>query len=254
MSLHLLHDSETPTLRFDSHQDALDFAAKIVQDSKDWLARNDRNFIDRYKRVEIEIVVPCCSSNDNGTEPQNYHLIFRAIPNMRIRHRERSAIPPSGSSTAPHDGSHRCNEFVFLPITQFIECLQEVIPSTVRLESAKERLNLFREMGRAPNGASHLGKVTSEGERGVFGFGWVNCKSDGVPCVVQAFPQIPNQIADDVGNLWRERLNHLDLMDLPSRLRIGFDNLCIWIVIHPLADAPMEVGKEIFLSPCEFAA
>src|SRR5580704_4592153 len=85
----LLHDSETFALRFDSHQDTLDFQAKLLQDSEDWLARNDRNFVDRYKRKEIEIVIPCRIRNDDRAEPDDYQLVVSAVPPMGIGHGER---------------------------------------------------------------------------------------------------------------------------------------------------------------------
>jgi hypothetical protein len=41
----LLDKPETAGLRFDTHDDALNFAAQLVNDSKDWLAVHDLNIV-----------------------------------------------------------------------------------------------------------------------------------------------------------------------------------------------------------------
>jgi len=116
------NDLEPPTLRFGRQQETLDFQAKFVQDSKDWLALHDRNLIDRYKRVEIEIVIPVSIRTLDRSELDYYHLILAAIPHMRIGHREGSSEPTNGSVSTVHDLTERSEEFVFVPVTQFIQC------------------------------------------------------------------------------------------------------------------------------------
>ncbi len=57
------NDTETPSLCFNSHQDALDFAANCVQDSKHWLAVHNLDLIKGYKEAEIELVFVLCSGS-----------------------------------------------------------------------------------------------------------------------------------------------------------------------------------------------
>ena len=96
--------------------------------------------------------------------------------------------------------------------------------------------------------------VTGERECCVSSVGIVKSKSNGVTSSVEGLSQITNQISDEISERLRERLNKFDLVNLPSRLRIGFDNLCVWIEIVELSDSLVEIGQEIFLSPCELAA
>lgn len=48
--------SESTALRFTSHQDALDYASKVVENSKDRLATKNSYVAESYKRGEFEIV------------------------------------------------------------------------------------------------------------------------------------------------------------------------------------------------------
>lgn len=50
----LFNNSETVALRFDSHEDALDFARKCVEDSLRWLVVNSLDFVKRYVEMEME--------------------------------------------------------------------------------------------------------------------------------------------------------------------------------------------------------
>ncbi len=250
----LLGNSEALGLRFDSHQDALDYLAKTRQDSEDWLALYDGNFIDRYKRKEIEIVIPCSIGNLNRAEPDYYHLIVSAVPFMRIGHGERPPESSNSDLSSPHDSLHRGKEFVFVPVTQFIQCPQEVVASSVRLEPAKQRLDLFREIGGLPNRTGHVSDILSKGERGIPSIRLTSRNGDSVASVVQGTAQINNNVASEIAERFWERLDEFYLVNLPSRImRIGLDNLCVWIESMELPESPVEIGPQCFLSPCKIA-
>src|SRR4051812_12338645 len=75
-SLGLLHEPETPGLRFDCPDDALDYFNQLVEDIKHWPACHSLNFEERYGDGKIEIVLRLMA----GAEGQNLDLIFNAIP------------------------------------------------------------------------------------------------------------------------------------------------------------------------------
>jgi len=250
----LLNEPKTAGLRFDSQQDTLDFQAKIIEDSKDWLAYNDRDFVERYKRNEVEIVIPCCIRNDDGAEPDHYHLIVSTVPFMGIGHRERSTESLNRSASPPQDSLHGRDEFMFIPITQFVQCPQEVIASSVRLEPTKQRLNLFREVSGTPDRTPHVAYIVSKRKCTIPGIGFTSSDSDGVPGIIQSTSQINNDVTGDVAERFWEGLNKFYLVNLPIRcLRIGFDNFCVWVETMEFPDSPVEIGKEVFLSPCDLA-
>ena len=173
------------SLRFDSHQDALDFATKIVKDSKDFLATNDLDFAKRYKKSEIELVVEVCTR----TESDEHHLVFRAIPDVGIWHIEEAGAA-NRSAKANASGSDRDGDFVFIGDAYFVECPEKVITSRVRLEPAKEGLDLLRYVLGPAQSVRHLSGTSSEGESGKF---WVGIRSGqdchGVTSVIKGVPE-----------------------------------------------------------------
>jgi hypothetical protein len=210
--------------------------------------------VDRYKRKEVELVIPCRVRSNDGSEPDHYHLIASAVPFMGIGHIERPTESFNGSASSPHDGLHGRNEFVFIPVTQFVQCPQEVIASSVRLEPAKQRLNLFREVSGTPDRASHVVNVTGERKSAVSSVRLSDCVGDGVTGIVQNASQVNDNVAGNVAKCLWKGLDKFYLVNLPARsLRIGFDDLCVWIEVVKLPDSPVEIGEEVFLSPCEFA-
>src|SRR6266851_3502038 len=119
-------NSESPGLRFDTHQDALDFAAQCVQYSKDWLSINDLNIVERYKKLELEIIFVLCS----GSEANKYHLIFSSVPDRTVGRREESGALKA--HRAVHQGMPDGNrEFMLVGDAYFVECPEEIIPSQV---------------------------------------------------------------------------------------------------------------------------
>src|ERR1035441_8755639 len=48
---------KSAALRFDELKDCLDSSGHVVKDCADWLSVNDRDFVKRYEKGDIEIVV-----------------------------------------------------------------------------------------------------------------------------------------------------------------------------------------------------
>src|SRR6266849_3223546 len=107
----LLHKPKTPGLRFNTHKDALDFSAKSVEDSNNWLAVNNLDFVKRNKNAEIEIVLEFCF----GAEGDKYHLVFCSVPNMGIGHVEETSTA-NLSPNANESGANRNDHFMLVSI------------------------------------------------------------------------------------------------------------------------------------------
>src|SRR5688572_6654872 len=71
-----LHEADTFGLRFETHNDALDYGKKVTKDANDWLAVHNVNVADRYVSGDlgIELVFHAFA------ESTNYHLVFCAVP------------------------------------------------------------------------------------------------------------------------------------------------------------------------------
>src|ERR1017187_10348780 len=178
----LLDKPDTAGLRFDTHDDALNFAAQLVNDSKDWLAVHDLNIVKRYKEAELEIVF------EFRVRPQRdkFHLVFSSIPDVGFGHTE-VASDFDTTSHANHASSNRDHDFVLIPVTNFVECPQNIVASQVRLEPAKERLDFFRQVLGPPETVGHLSNTPREGESGEFWFNFARCDCHGVGSIVEVW-------------------------------------------------------------------
>jgi hypothetical protein len=63
-------------LRFESHDDALNYADKLVEDGNRWLAVHELNVADRYVSGELEIRINFRARRT----AEEYRFIFRPIP------------------------------------------------------------------------------------------------------------------------------------------------------------------------------
>src|SRR5712692_346261 len=116
----------------------MNFAAHSVRDSKDWLASNSLDFVNRYKHGELEIVLELVWGT--GTKRNKHHLIFNAVPLVLQGHLEKSSAS-DGYSFPDKDIKRSDNTAVLVSVAGFVDCAQNIVPSEVRLEPAKERLD-----------------------------------------------------------------------------------------------------------------
>jgi hypothetical protein len=131
--------SDTAALSFRTQQDALDYASDVVQDGNDRLAAQGFNFIERYRKGELNIVVKIKSKRRMGKRD----LVFRAVPMWGMQNGDRTRptlnIESTGSNT---DGREQS---VFVSVAQLVQGPEKVIPSLVRLEPAKKRKDFVRQ-------------------------------------------------------------------------------------------------------------
>ena|ERR1039458_209918 len=250
MESHLLLDNpQTTALRFDSQQDALDFAAQGVEDSKHWLAAHNLDFVKRYENSEIEIVVEV----HRGVEGQEHHLVFCSIPNVAIRHTE---VTKTSNINAGADNSriHRDQHFMLIRDAYFVECPEKVIASWVRLEAAKERVDLWRDILGPAQSICHLTDTPSEREGSEL---WVNTTEsdgDGIARVVESIPKILDDVSSDLGKGRWENFSQLELVNLMvGIIRVRLHDSFVGTITTKVGDFPLKIGK-VFLSPCNLAA
>src|ERR1043166_6909135 len=160
MTESVIQESDTLGLRFNSHNDALNFADKLVKDSKHWLSVHELDIVNRYKKHDLNVHVEFTSSNIAG----KCHLIFGSVP---VRHMKRG-VPRSRYGGEAHTLSnygHRTDGPVFIGITKLVESPDEVIPSFVRLEPANEVADFFRNFfGKTVNSVVELSLTVANGK------------------------------------------------------------------------------------------
>jgi hypothetical protein len=248
----LLNQPKTPRLRFDSQQDALDFASNCVKNSKSLFVGN--NFCERYKKSEIEL----CVELSSGLDAEQFHLIFGAIPNKHFLILERdSDIAPDHSAhfTFERDGKrfNRKNQSMFVSVASEVQCGEEMIASFVRLERAKERQNLSRNIGAAFKCVFEVGGAS--GERKVSAVDILSgesCCSDRKDCMIERSPKIIHGISSDHGQLIRKGSTQADFMNrVIGLVRVWLSNEFAWAYFQEDPDLPFEFG-DVFPTPCEF--
>jgi hypothetical protein len=134
----LREKSNSTRLCFKSSNDALDHARHTVQESRDWLIRNDLNVIKAYIESSAELVLDVSTLFSRA----KYHLVFRPIP-FKWDGWRKSWIPMG--SNDPKLKSCRGNPLVLANSSELVKCPQKVIPSLIRLEPFKKRYDFFTE-------------------------------------------------------------------------------------------------------------
>ncbi len=249
MAIASSENSNVLGLRFDSQQDALDFADQSVQDSKNWMAFHSLDFAKRYKDAELELTLELCA----GSESDKLHLIFCAIPNGMSGNSSESNAANIDMS-ANHSGSNRLDDFMFICVTDFIQSAEEIIPSWVRLEPAKEKLDLLRYILASPSErVFQVGNASGEGESGKSGILNSRCNGDGVPSFVERTSEISHQVNGDIFKGRWERMSQLDLVhQMVNLIRVNLLNSDVGIGVLELGDFPLKIGK-VFFSPRQLA-
>ena len=125
------NQAESARLCFEGHDDALDYARELVQDSNRWLSVYNLNLAHRYKHLGLEVILDVRSMVDTS----QYHLVFRAVPNGRKPEADAVLEPCAIDHAVADIQGNRSDDFMFLGITQLVQSPQEIIPSLVWLNS-----------------------------------------------------------------------------------------------------------------------
>jgi hypothetical protein len=239
----------SPDLPFHSHNDSIDYANHLVEECIHWLSVNNRNFVKGYEEGKLEIVVACRF----GANDEQYHLLFDAIPrmcwNLDVSNSLNEEFLAQRSSA---DGS---KHFMLISNAYLVQCPEKVIASSVRLERAKERVDLFRDIGAASlHVVFELGNVASEGEVGFSRIDTSRGDGNAVASVIQGSTKIGSGVTDYISQKAWDRFRDLDLThNMERQFRVRLDNSCVGLTIEEEQDLFFKVG-DVFLSPRDFSA
>lgn len=131
-------EADSASLCFNSHDDALSHASKLVEDSARWLAVHELDIANSYIRADVEIHVVLSRWHD----AKEFHLVFLPIPNgvHNSRPRREGRVLKVDASAKDGDGA---DDRVFVGVTELVKCPQGVVPSFVWLERADEVNDFF---------------------------------------------------------------------------------------------------------------
>jgi hypothetical protein len=136
---------------------------------------------------------------------------------------------------------------VFVGVTYFVERPKKIIPSWVRLEPAKERLDLLRYILGPPESICHFVNAPGERESGVFRIDDAGRDRHLVPSVVESTAKVYHDIASNIGDGHWKGLSQLDLVNLMVQmLWVRLNHSHVWVGLLELVDFPLKIGKVFF--------
>lgn len=131
--------TKTATLRFETEDDAINFARQQVEHSQDWLASNNLCCAKRYEDGRLDIAVHLTARK----YARKFQLVLSAIPNIPMKDPGSNFVPES----AGQQGQFGLKSHLMLVWSDKTgKRPQKVIPSTVRLEVLDEALQFNGDM------------------------------------------------------------------------------------------------------------
>lgn len=233
-------ESDSLGLRFDSPYDALDYARKIVDDTAHWPSLNKLNVADRYMRGEAEIRVNFTA----GPDANEFCLVFLRIPERVHEHGAVLGLHPDVVDAAAK-GCDGANGRMFVGVTEFVECPQQIVPTFVWLERANEINDLFRQVfNTSLHSVLKMRFVGRDGEKSVLDGG------DSVNSLVERGAEAVDNIKDNALQSGWHGLNELDFHNLVAGLRVMLNDTSVWLTVDERISLPSKV-KDVILSPCD---
>jgi hypothetical protein len=238
-------DPDSSGLRFDSHDDALNFINKLVQDGNNFLAVKKLNFVERYKKGGLKIHIEVTTIGD----PSKYHLVFSAIPS-RCGPDVNSQSKPAGLNESV-SGYYRPEDSVLISAAKTVQCPQEIVPSFVWLQLTNDVRNLLREIRESSfrQGALKFFEAASDRKVGSI-CGDSDQRKHGVGSLIQSCPDVDRGIAGVTPQSPWERLK-LELQKVVDVLIVGLnDQGANVLIVKEGVDFSIEFGN-VILSPCD---
>jgi hypothetical protein len=240
----LLEQADPPRLRFDSQDDALNFARHSIKRSQHWLASHSLNWPERYKKGEIDIVLQI--STDAGDRKND--LVFFAVPAGRRDnqgHRAAHSHPPDDETGTRADRKYK--PVSTLP-TNSVECPDECIPTLVRLERAKKREDIrWKILEPSVQGILNIRGVVRDGEMDLVGALCVTGDCDGVGGMIETGSQPLESLVSDIRDEGREIGRELYFVFLKS-LRIALNDSGVWLCVEKGLSPRVDIANLLLCS------
>ena len=220
-------------LRFNSADDALDFARDGVERANSWLATNSFNLAKKYVEGGLHLVLKCGAV----WEPHIFDLVFRRVPFAVADLPSGSASGHSQLSDADAGGTgrnqYRDEHAVRLGYPYAVKTPKQLVPSLVWLESSQERSDFRRIAAQtfAIQLSGDASGVTSEGEPSAGRFVHTEGDSACIDGVVEGIAKVSRNVFDDGGDAFGQLRGQAHLVHLLAGLSIEVDNVGAWFSI-----------------------
>jgi len=225
------------SLCFDTRDDAFNYASKIVEDSKRRCTVYNVNLCQRYEDIKLEVDLHCRSVLDMS----QYHFIFRVVPYGRDLdgyYRSLEKVSAGAGSSDTH--GNRCEDFMFVGITQLVQGPQKIIPSFVWLARNHVVKDVFGDVLRGlVSSTLDLSQIETEGEVR-FLSGRPSGNSTIISSLVEGGSKIANNIESNAGQNHWHGLSQFDFIKILSSVGILFHSSDVWIAFDKSNLFPLE--------------
>lgn len=238
-----LDEAKSPGLRFDSHQDALDFVDKSVKNTKHWLAMQNLGTVESYVEAKTELVLRI------SIGPEKFDLVFVAIPKEILRSFNGSPIV-TDLEIDIRDADRR-EDRMRIPIAYFVQSPKKLIPVSVWVEPKKTRRNLLRKVFTSSGtDAAEISRTSGKGKVIVSGVSHTRTDRYGVADVIECCSKTVDNIACDQGERNRDWPIESSLVNVVSGLRIGFDDFFVRVFVEKRSDLRFKI-VDVLLCPLD---
>jgi hypothetical protein len=207
----LVEKAEPSRLRFNSNNDAISYADKVVEEFNRRLVENKvPNVVEAYRRVQMEIVVRLRIAAFN---PADFHLIFRATTSAF----DQNAGTFVGDFAREENSANKI--FMLTDVGELVESPEGFIPSLVWLKPSHEIKDfLGKVFGSMASTTFHVGSGVSEREMSVLA-GLSGRDGNCVTELIERSPKVPDRIERQPGDSQRQRLNQPDILEIVSCIK-----------------------------------
>jgi len=125
-----------------------------------------------------------------------------------------------------------------------VECPNDIVPTLVRLERAKEREDVRREaLALSIENVFEISGRVGDWELNTVRSGRIACDSYGVDRLVERRSQTVDDVVGEFCEPFGQGFGQLDLVELVSTLRIGLNDTGVWLFLEEFADSLAEFGQ-----------
>jgi hypothetical protein len=243
----LFQESDSAALRFDSQDDALNFAKHCVENGRRRFRAGVLAVLKRYVDSDLYLVIKAKAPLDAGV----WDFVFRAIPDGGLV--EFDGASPSRTSDfgcccrASNEGDQR----MFAQVAHVVESPEKIIPSLVWLERSKERSDFRWDILRdTPHAILEICGGIGEGEHAKLQVGVAGREVGGRPRgVIETGPQVFNDFGRENAPTERESLGYESFVDFVSSVRISLNNSGVWLFSEKAVNLGFEIIEMFLCAP-----
>ena len=241
---------ESPRLRFDSHQDALDHVRNLVERQERRDIVYAMSFCERYVNLGMHIVLRCEISGTGSV----YDLVLCGVPGTVQNELHRSSKNQGATFhyDVPQGRNVRAYDGVFVDVGGISECPEKwkAVPSLVGIERPKERHDIWMQVLTPPfNAVTNILRSRSDWEVGARArTGYAGCPSRSGASMVESATEILESVGSDIGELSEVETgnNYLELFQ--AGVRVYLDNVGVFVSLNESIPLPYQITDVLLCS------